>query len=1087
MLQNFIAKVIHATVKLKTKLLIVEDKAFIKTLDAEKLVDNGKVYGKSSDIRQLIVEPLLEDGEDPTLGKNCSYEGMIAKPARADHTHKIPGRGTANAFGHVKLCDDTDKDYDQTSGYAATPKALQELSQKFLKLDGSSLMTGTIRAKGNPSGTPISELVPGIQFGANSYITDFGIPNTMAIAGRQNPNVASIALGLDKSTILLSKQTGHLYVRNDSQAMRDKGFTIDGERMLVDYVVEQFIIPKSDTTSDSGEKYHWTPARSGWYRLYVIGPGGKGADGFAKGSKSYIGPCKIPDKKNTVASYESPKYPTGFAIAGCGGGGGGVAVMDIYVPTAPYSYISKKNGTVKYTYVDDDGVEHETTEQTYIETPVLKQVNIKINKNARLIRVSNVFAATGTTRKIEADFDDLSEEVVEDIEDLIGEESPIQAFGGFDAEKGKAVKVATYDRKNGLKNTTSAEGKAWAASLIGQPITSQWYGMPVKTNCSCKLNGKTMTLKTGYYFLRQGMKWSGTAGVNRVPSGSGAEMPWICYDQNGREVKYDSPNAKDTISIKEGATNKIVGTFKYFIASFTVTGGENIDKESPFYEVNSKGVHKPYTDLNYAKLEHVGPTFEVGRHIGYPLVARNNYSNFDGTTTPLYEYWDVTYSQPGLGGHAEGGDVMYMGGAGDNPDNSSKLKRTGQGVPISRAVDTKFDKMDWDINAPGSMTVSHEGTSIPGWLTCADGCCGGVPGELGITGNYGANGGAGDIATLPAYEAKYDSTSSKVVSKKIGTAFARSGYGSGMCIAELGNYTGDGIPNKLTKGTAGPGKYGGGGGGGCAIVTQGNGHTAATRVQKGAVGGNGCILIAFFGDSKPKEQTNTSGIAPSLDSNKDGVDDYMQVKLTYTKSSDGSVAELEYDPYKTYVTLYDEEKRPYEGGTGKITDAQRPTKVTPAKGFKKTVIYEPSTTEIDANFSGNITVRFEKDSKMWFNVTFSVDGTGGTLVGQTDWYDILKDTPFTNRDGIEIPEPDEPEGGEENTGDGTETQGDVTPLAETEEFSIVVPTPVPDEGFEFEKWTYKKVGGIATKNGIPETVTQSSIIMAHFKAVETEA
>ena len=373
MIKNFIAEVIHATKYLKAKRaevekdLTVNGETTLKTLTVDKIIDNGKVYGSTAEVKELTLDP----------NKNKNDEGSIEKPARIDHTHKIPvphtfkikshdgksvteyntqsdkevtinpdfagaakknhkdtstdyGKGDGTYYGHVKLTDSGDSSKDENGGYAATPKAVSVLKtaiDKCLPLSGGT-MTGTIV-------TPTNSV--GLKIGNRTEILDDSNENAMIIRNAVTQTHTKIGIGYDKSTILISyKGDGSLYLNNNSDSLAENDIFLPiRERAIVDYTVEQVLTATGD----------WVPERSGNYRIYIIGGGGSGSDG-AYSAQNIKDNTYYDDNGNE--KYGTDYEGNGFVISGYGGGGGGVCVIDIVVdPSTPPYEISYVNDTVE--------------------------------------------------------------------------------------------------------------------------------------------------------------------------------------------------------------------------------------------------------------------------------------------------------------------------------------------------------------------------------------------------------------------------------------------------------------------------------------------------------------------------------------------------------------------------------------------------------------------------------------------------------------------------------------------------------------------------------------------------------------------
>ena len=327
--------------------LDVKKKANIEVLNAEKIEDNGTVYGETGDVQSLTVDP----------SKNKNDAGVIPKPARVDHKHKIPdaiknpnaviikgnngsevlnydgsskkeltltpdntgsakknhastgtdfGLGNGSNYGHLKLSDSATSSSDVNGGVAATPKALQNLtiehSKIFLKKTEDAQLSGYLKIKN-------SAYLNGTGAATDASTSS---DNTLNIYGVGNQNIAKILFGTStesgKKTLLASNNDSNLYLVRDNNLAQK----------LSNYEIEAFITPSS---SDGYKK--WSPAKSGWYRIYLVGGGGMSAAGYAE--------------SDATLSNDGTGYGHGTAYAGYGGGGGGVSILDILVGSLAYS------------------------------------------------------------------------------------------------------------------------------------------------------------------------------------------------------------------------------------------------------------------------------------------------------------------------------------------------------------------------------------------------------------------------------------------------------------------------------------------------------------------------------------------------------------------------------------------------------------------------------------------------------------------------------------------------------------------------------------------------------------------------------
>ena len=244
------------------KNLTVNGKTTMKELTVEKIVDNGKVYGDTSEIKELTW--------DSATNKNA--EGSIEKPARVDHTHKIPVPKTL-----------TIKNYNETSSVSYNAK-----SDQTLKIDYN--FTGAA-AKDHASTTT--------NFGVGDK-TNYGhVKLTDELTESNKEYGCSDGCAITPKIINTLKQD-----INNTYAKKTEC-----------YGVETFITPKSGS-----DFLKWSPSRSGLYRIYLIGGGGYGAPGKAV--------------KTSGSPTDSTGLGLGTVVAGYGGSGGDVVEIDLWVKGA---------------------------------------------------------------------------------------------------------------------------------------------------------------------------------------------------------------------------------------------------------------------------------------------------------------------------------------------------------------------------------------------------------------------------------------------------------------------------------------------------------------------------------------------------------------------------------------------------------------------------------------------------------------------------------------------------------------------------------------------------------------------------------
>lgn len=1110
MFKNFIVEKIHATRMVKAKNLTVENTANIKTLDVEKIVDNGEVYGETSDISELVSEPILEPGETPGPGKNCNWSGDTEKPARANHQHKIPesiknpqkliikdnagndvtdydgavqkelritpsvagaakenhaspnttyGLGDTTNYGHVKLSDSINNDSGITSGVAATPKAIKTISGNYLPLKGDKRMTGTLVTLPHVVDEETGKNIPSIQVGGAALLTDLGEPNVLELAGFSNRSIGALSFGDDKSTILLSKQTGHLYLKNSSEAQKSLGFTVDGERMLVDYQIEQIF-------DKNGTKY-WIPQRTGWYRIYVVGGGGNGAAGFVEAAGIRRGELarnnqSTPYNGTENGHYEGTYMGSGYAVPGCGGGGGGVAVVDIYVSKEAYAYQISTAKVTQAVYDDDGNKIGDVVEEYSVETPVQKKAVVKINTSNKTAQISNLFAVYGGSVSIgdivSSEDNSEGDSNVDDLDAPVANSdvAPIIGYPGLNAVAGKRFNVAK-DNSYGYRNIVPEDvpgitndqknmlnvANAWLTDKNGN-IYGKFKGYELNYDST----DSKYNYKKGDYFVEEGTRFDWFSNLDKGSSVvASPDKTWRLFDgvthmEKGNYLDADVKKIIDKSGYKHGTT------------SWGTTTG-------------------------------VGKEFVIGKKIR--LVTGQ------GSTKKRYNYYGIKFSVPGIGGRAVGGDVNHRGGNGD--------------VTLVKAPSNKTTIPGYD---------SHGDLTPEGYPFRADGYCGGVPGLNLATGCVGGNASGGYVKNIAAYNYRRvngSGTSCKWQFQSAGVIGARSGYGASLNITELGNYSGPSIATP-TKNKAGKGYLGGGGGGGHAMFAMGistvttettdaNGNPIVTTtktfgikksVLSGNNGGGPCVVIAYLGDSDPKEQNTTDSVVGSFkDDNNDGIDDAAQIAITYV-ARDSSVATIVNT--SAVVTLVDSEETPTEFGAADIKNTRPVT--TSAFGYKGNPIYVPSDEIIDSNFGSGgkatIEVYYERDDSKWYDVEF-VAGTGGTLSGTTVYNDQLYGTSMVAPKA----EPDsgyrfvgwEPSLPQTIIADGQYTAvfeklctvkflpGNYGTLSGTTEYKDIVPgsaftgtspTVTPDTGYEFNGWA----------PNVPETVTSDVTCVAQY-------
>ena len=808
MFKNFVTEILHVTKKLKAKEMNVEkssmhdldvnrldvkDTANVKKLDVGTIVDNGSVYGERDEIKSLTTDQL----------KNINDAGKIHKPARVDHTHKIPdaiknphklviknnadktisdydgsskkeikltyemvgaakknhaststefGCGNSSDYGHVKLSDFIDLTSDASKGIGATPKAVGLVNAKFddyLPLVGGT-MNGSIITPSNAIGLII---------GGHVEIKDSNEIEGM-IMSSENSSLTRVGIGTDNSTVLESNDgDGTLYLKNfiaNLQTNQIYGdFSPISKRAIVDHIIEKVIV-----SSES-----WVPERSGNYRLYIVGGGGKGGDGKILKLNIRDGGLRTDGDYDGSSSshYDIDYVGNGFALPGYGGGGGGVCVVDIYVNPVELPYKIVEELVKDSDDADDDGYTIETL------SPTKRLATFTFS--GKQITVTGLDSISGGQYR---EYDD----------------SGIRVYGGSDATTGTLTR-SSYSTSSGTSynyswytdnsNGTYTKGTKYVEciSKIQEETGSNVAGLAPDTKPSNTndLFGEIREWNT--YRNMQGI--SNGDGTYYIRSGS----VWKKYDSSGIYMGgYDLNNTKMAMYDTGCETSS---ELKEFLDGQTISSylNEQIADIPALRTISGKWVEFMYDQSKFSS-----------------------------------QFVKVTYGICGVGGYAEGYidkgiSSDYYGGSGDDAATVNESATTD-----------------------GSNCIA---TNQP---NRANGYGGGIPGGnkyIGIVGGGAAAGGVKYLKPAGNYDGAieyYD---------KDGVI---SGSGGSICIREFGGYYGiNDTSITPSSSNGGAGNYGGGGGGGAAIICGSGAIKTGTQgaVTTGGAGGKPCVIIAYLG------------------------------------------------------------------------------------------------------------------------------------------------------------------------------------------------------------------------------------------------
>ena len=750
----------------------------MKELKVDKIVDNGKTYGDSSEIKELTANSPL----------NKNWGGDISKPARVNHTHKIPnaiknpysliirsisssikivdydgsdekeitinyddvgaakknhastsnefGVGNDTSYGHVKLTNDKNSTSDASSGIATSPKVVRDMINAkvtdYLPLIGGT-MTGAIITPAN---------AVGISIGNKTELADDNNIG-LVIKSKQN-SYTLVGIGSDNSTVLTSRPgDGTIYLKNLNTSYSE--FAHIPERAIIDHIVERVIVG-----TDS-----WVPERSGNYRIYIVGGGGNGASGVHKAVTVRDGSLRTDNDSydgSSASHYDIEAEGNGFTLPGYGGGGGGVCVIDVYVDPSLPPYKIK-------TTTNDDGDDVETL------SPERRRATFTFD--GKKITVTGIDSVSG------GEFYD-------------EDKTTISVYGGSNATAGSisldtsgdSIKAYSWYKDNSDGTYSKhADYTNRIASIQIETGETDVQGLAPNTKPSNinSLFGSIREWKT--YKSKQGIKCCDDHVYLYQNS------KWKRYNLAGVYMNgYDLDYTKMAMHISGCDTTS---ELKEFLDGQTISSyvKENIE-DIPELKVVS------------------------GKYVEY----RNNQSTF---TSHIAK---ITYGSCGVGGYAEGmsynTDIYdYFGGYGDDSDS------------IAEDI---WSELSNDCAATQQPRRSFGyGGGIPGGINC-----------LGIVGGGGAAGGVKYV--IP--KANVDGTNE--ASSKDGI---RSGTGASIFISELGGYCGINDSSLTPNAEAGgAGYYGGGGGGGSAMVY--NSGTSAKGVKTdGGTGGKPCVIIAYLG------------------------------------------------------------------------------------------------------------------------------------------------------------------------------------------------------------------------------------------------
>lgn len=345
-------------------------------VSADSLKDpNKKLYGTADEIKKLTPGCIADSGK-------------IDKPPRVDHTHPLPesiknphpinfysaessiigsydgsqelnlritpgqigaaprnhasattnyGVGNGDKYGHVKLTSGFEHiELDPTNGilnisdtrgsndgYAVTPNMISGLANSIKSVFITKKEAGDIFIKSNQT-----EIIINGTFKIRNSVYLGGSDNNpsdnmLVVYGAGDSTIAKVKLGNgDLTSVLTSPNDNNLYIQHRNG--------VNFYRKLSSFYIEKLIVWSSNTSLRSRKCYRkWRPARTGWYRIYLIGSGGVGANGWVLDN-------------TTIFSSPIAGFGVGTSVKGGSGGGGGcVCITDLLVnDIQSNSYIS---------------------------------------------------------------------------------------------------------------------------------------------------------------------------------------------------------------------------------------------------------------------------------------------------------------------------------------------------------------------------------------------------------------------------------------------------------------------------------------------------------------------------------------------------------------------------------------------------------------------------------------------------------------------------------------------------------------------------------------------------------------------------
>lgn len=628
-----------------------------------------------------------------------------------------------------------------------------------------------------------------LRIGDSAYIngiTGSTSDNTLQVYGVGDDSIGKIRFGKNPSsggtgynkTILTSANNGHLYVDTGNSNYISK---------LSDYEIEAVI------TSNSSKQYKvWYPAKEGYYRIYLIGGGGKGAAGLSM-------------KDNGVAwSSDSNKgpyigYGTGYAFGGCGGGGGPVVTIDLLTKSADAT--SPEAGDDIETISCDPG---EITCSTSEITAVGSVIGImpdegRFNSKSATITVS--IESIETTNLLFARNENSTDESVEKFTGAVLSDYTIEQMTLNDINiSGLSPSKVTID--GAIMYIVEDEGKELTLSNVTLQVTGKlsaegssnaYYSFQI-TMSSIKisvtpyeeedidgvrfvfLNTTKKSIRSNLSVYPDGNNYPRCIGVQRLSSAGTVVDPY--------------PDEKGPVSYST--------LHNYGVNSIYGTDNTTSVKNTMFDAFAGHG--KDYTTISGVKNVNNNTSIQTGRPYCHYVTQSG-----DGTVDRCI---GGTNHMVGVDGHS------YFGGE-----------------PVTKLTDQNVS----NIRKNQSAWTAHDGVT---YYSECDGYDGGPPGSIGITGVIGSKGTKGSSTIVTAKSYPYGSSTSITMVGGTGGSVAINnldGYSLGVNHSDRSSASSQvRFPKVPGAGTAGIGYYGGGNGGGAAAVAASafNGEYVSTNTIK---------------------------------------------------------------------------------------------------------------------------------------------------------------------------------------------------------------------------------------------------------------